>query len=79
MSPGNDITAGGLNFKETELTLGLPGESRLPKSGIKRGFSEITDLNLGSSATADCPTKNYKYDDPPQNENSATTKPSEPK
>ncbi|KAM7471724.1 hypothetical protein LguiA_009907 [Lonicera macranthoides] len=81
--PGNDITAGGLNFKETELTLGLPGESRLPKSGIKRGFSEITDLNLGgggsSCTTVDCPTKNHKHDDPPQSENSVTTKPSEPK
>ncbi|GMP34668.1 hypothetical protein CsSME_00007442 [Camellia sinensis var. sinensis] len=33
------------NFNETELTLGLPGESRNQKSGTKRGFSETVDLN----------------------------------
>ena len=44
--------AGGLNFEETKLTLGLPGETRgtikstLTKSGVKRGFSETIDLNL---------------------------------
>ena len=36
-----------LNFKETELTLALPGESHGIKTGTKRGFSETVDLNLG--------------------------------
>lgn len=45
-SPGRDVAS--LNFKETELTLGLPGESRMQKSGSKRGFSERVDqLNRG--------------------------------
>ncbi|KAG9131347.1 hypothetical protein Leryth_006171 [Lithospermum erythrorhizon] len=35
------------NLKETELTLGLPGETRLQKSGTKRGFYETVDLKLG--------------------------------
>lgn len=54
MSPESDTT--GISFKETELTLALPGESRsLPeiinggKTGTKRGFLETVDLNLGSS------------------------------
>ncbi|OAY36819.1 auxin-responsive protein IAA17 [Manihot esculenta] len=48
-----------MNFKETELTLALPGESRSlkeingGKTGTKRGFLETVDLNLGSSR-ADC-------------------------
>ncbi|GMQ08770.1 hypothetical protein CsSME_00052355 [Camellia sinensis var. sinensis] len=50
-SPESDVA--GLNLKETELTLGLPGESRNQKSGTKRGFSKRVDddryLNLGSS------------------------------
>ncbi|XP_054784823.1 auxin-responsive protein IAA1-like [Prosopis cineraria] len=33
-----------LNFKDTELTLGLPGA----KTGSKRGFSHTVDLNLGT-------------------------------
>ena len=40
-SPESDVT--GLNLTETELTLGLPGENRNPKSGDKRGFSETAD------------------------------------
>ncbi|XP_010254225.1 PREDICTED: auxin-responsive protein IAA1-like [Nelumbo nucifera] len=49
--PESDAT--GLNFKETELTLGLPGEARsqtetIAKNNSKRGFSETVDLNLGS-------------------------------
>ena len=48
--PESDVI--GLNFKETELTLGLPGETRgttdtSVKSGTKRGFLETIDLNLG--------------------------------
>ncbi|GMY34268.1 auxin-responsive protein IAA17-like [Fagus crenata] len=50
--PESDVI--GLNFKETELTLGLPGETRgttdtSVKSGTKRGFLETIDLNLGRS------------------------------
>ncbi|KAF8389023.1 hypothetical protein HHK36_025708 [Tetracentron sinense] len=45
----------GLNFKETELTLGLPGDSRAPtdtggKTNTKRGYSETIDLNFESSS-----------------------------
>ncbi|XP_042485575.1 auxin-responsive protein IAA1-like [Macadamia integrifolia] len=43
----------GLNLKETELTLALPGETRAEtpsKSNSKRSFSETVDLNLGSSS-----------------------------
>ncbi|KAK6912119.1 AUX/IAA domain [Dillenia turbinata] len=38
-----------MNFDETALTLGLPGKSRPSvgeKSGVKREFSEMVDLNL---------------------------------
>jgi auxin-responsive protein IAA len=45
-------------FKETELTLGLPGEARSPapsptggRTCTKRGFIETVDLNLGSSTS----------------------------
>nr|AVQ94631.1 Aux/IAA15c [Carya cathayensis] len=58
--PKSDVS-GGLNFKETELTLGLPGEigrgtssliqtgsSSAKLTGTKRGFSQAAmDLNLG--------------------------------
>ncbi|GAV60968.1 AUX_IAA domain-containing protein [Cephalotus follicularis] len=45
----------GLNFEETKLTLGLPGESRgvVVKTGIKRGYLETVDLNLGRSVDLD--------------------------
>ncbi|XWS20352.1 hypothetical protein CRYUN_Cryun31cG0094100 [Craigia yunnanensis] len=48
--PEND--AAGLNFEATELTLGLPGKSRVTsdggaKLGTKRGYLESVDLNLG--------------------------------
>ncbi|XP_024979443.1 auxin-responsive protein IAA1-like [Cynara cardunculus var. scolymus] len=36
----------GLNLNETELTLGLPGESRGRKLGTKRRFSDMFDLKL---------------------------------
>ncbi|KAL7191363.1 hypothetical protein ACSBR2_023440 [Camellia fascicularis] len=45
-SPESDTTD--QNFNETELTLGLPGESRNQKSGTKRGFSETVDLKVKS-------------------------------
>lgn len=35
-----------LNFKETELCLGLPGGGEAVKSNGKRGFSETVDLKL---------------------------------
>ncbi|XP_059432655.1 auxin-responsive protein IAA1-like [Corylus avellana] len=43
-------------FKDTELTLGLPGEARSPalagsRNCTKRGFIETVDLNLGSSTS----------------------------
>ncbi|RZC71612.1 hypothetical protein C5167_035001 [Papaver somniferum] len=51
-------TKGLMNFKETELTLGLPGESRTSDrenlngegkmNNLKRGFSETIDLKLGT-------------------------------
>ncbi|KAG6727968.1 hypothetical protein I3842_02G149700 [Carya illinoinensis] len=60
--PKSDVSSG-LNFKETELTLGLPGEigrgtssliqtgsSSAKLTGTKRGFSQAAmDLNLGRS------------------------------
>ncbi|XP_042496630.1 auxin-responsive protein IAA1-like [Macadamia integrifolia] len=51
--PAADVT--GLNFKETELTLALPGDSRLAETSSKnnnskRAFSETVDLNLGNSS-----------------------------
>ncbi|KAF9690050.1 hypothetical protein SADUNF_Sadunf01G0155600 [Salix dunnii] len=46
--------AASVSFKETELTLGLPGESRglalVEKTSGKRGFLETVDLNLGRSS-----------------------------
>lgn len=43
----------GLNFNETELTLGLPGESRKQISGAKRGNSDGMELSLGSSTSGE--------------------------
>lgn len=37
----------GLNLKETELTLSLPGETRLHQPGTKRGLFETVDFKLG--------------------------------
>ncbi|XP_061346509.1 auxin-responsive protein IAA16-like [Gastrolobium bilobum] len=44
-----------INFEETELRLGLPGESQLKSSGGKRGFSETdtVDLKLNLSSNND--------------------------
>ncbi|KAE8699376.1 Auxin-responsive protein IAA15 [Hibiscus syriacus] len=49
-----ETDASGLNFEATELTLGLPGESRVTldggaRLGSKRGFSETVDLSLGDN------------------------------
>ncbi|KAA8540439.1 hypothetical protein F0562_024642 [Nyssa sinensis] len=66
--------AAGLNFKETELTLGLPGESRNQKSGTKRGFSETVDLNLGSSCVIDGRDEDFTSDQS-ENEISVHSKP----
>lgn len=44
----SETDAAGLNFEATELTLGLPGKSRVTSDvGAKRGFFETVDLNLG--------------------------------
>jgi auxin-responsive protein IAA len=47
-----------LNFKETELCLGLPGggtgsEPETPKATGKRGFSETVDLKLNFQSKED--------------------------
>ncbi|KAK8581244.1 hypothetical protein V6N13_144283 [Hibiscus sabdariffa] len=47
-----ETDAAGLNYEATELTLGLPGKSRVTSDGgarvgSKRGFSETVDLSLG--------------------------------
>lgn len=49
--PETDIS--GLNFSETELTLGLPGESRKQISGTKRGIYDGMELSLGSSTSGE--------------------------
>ncbi|XP_076937321.1 auxin-responsive protein IAA1-like [Bidens hawaiensis] len=50
--PNTDaVTVGSLNINDTELTLGLPGESR--KLVAKRRFSVITDLKLGGNHRSD--------------------------
>ncbi|XWS17206.1 hypothetical protein CRYUN_Cryun33cG0048500 [Craigia yunnanensis] len=66
--PESDVTI--MNFEETELTLGLPGEGRslAVKSSAKRGF-EAVDLNLGS-----CTSKSRGRGDTHANE-SGTGKP----
>lgn len=45
----NNLPESDINLKETELTLGLPGEPRVAKTCIKRVFSETVDLELGNS------------------------------
>ncbi|KAK9054691.1 hypothetical protein SSX86_025770 [Deinandra increscens subsp. villosa] len=50
--PAAVASVSSFNINDTELTLGLPGESR--KSGAKRSFSVImTDLNLGGTDPSD--------------------------
>ncbi|CAA3028034.1 auxin-responsive IAA17-like [Olea europaea subsp. europaea] len=49
MSPESE-TSGGL---KTELTLGLPGDLQVQKSGIKRGFCEVVDLKLVNNSKAE--------------------------
>ncbi|KAM7480415.1 hypothetical protein LguiA_028628 [Lonicera macranthoides] len=63
----------GLNFNETELTLGLPGESRLPKSGNKRGFAETVDLNLGTITAFDS-SNNISMENQSKNQKSEAAK-----
>lgn len=43
----SELGGSGMNLKETELTLGLPGEPPAAKSCMKRVFSETVDLELG--------------------------------
>lgn len=68
----------GLSFNETELTLGLPGESRLPKSGNKRGFAETVDLKL-SNITAFDSRNNISMEDQSKNQKSEGTETPAPK
>lgn len=49
--PTTAAVFGSLTFNDTELTLGLPGESR--NSGVKRRFSDIIDLKLGGADQSD--------------------------
>ena len=56
MSSMNNLSESGesgMNLKETELTLGLPGEPRVGKACMKRVFSETVDLELGNSGKKD--------------------------
>ncbi|KAJ4835413.1 hypothetical protein Tsubulata_025719 [Turnera subulata] len=62
LEKGIPLQKSGMDFKETELTLGLPGDSRLEnidgaKTGTKRSFLETVDLSLGGSTTASCGNK----------------------
>lgn len=45
----SDLPESDMNLKETELTLGLPGEPRIAKTCMKRVFSETISLELGNS------------------------------
>ncbi|MFS7909663.1 putative transcription factor interactor and regulator AUX-IAA family [Helianthus anomalus] len=48
----SDLTvASGLRFDEMELTLGLPGGSGERKSGSKRKFSDMVDLELSVTSS----------------------------
>ena len=52
-SPESDVTSA-LTFKDTELTLGIPGEPTRSPAGkfcTKRGFIETVDLNLRTSTS----------------------------
>ncbi|XP_075668449.1 auxin-responsive protein IAA1-like [Castanea sativa] len=52
-SPESDVTSA-MTFKDTELTLGIPGEPTRSPAGkfcTKRGFIETVDLNLGTSTS----------------------------
>lgn len=53
----------GMNFEETELSLGLPGEPRVLNSGRKRGFQESVDLRLGGSSSSGIFHSNVCVDD----------------
>ncbi|EEF44693.1 auxin-responsive protein IAA1 [Ricinus communis] len=64
-----------MNFTETELTLALPGESRVSadngaKIGTKRGYLQTVDLNLGS-CSSDCGNKDCNM---PENDVSSAPK-----
>ncbi|KAJ8428323.1 hypothetical protein Cgig2_014214 [Carnegiea gigantea] len=51
---GGSEEVSSVDLKETELTLGLPGEKSRDSGssiGVKRGFSDTLDLNLGSACS----------------------------
>ncbi|XP_059298979.1 auxin-responsive protein IAA14-like [Lycium ferocissimum] len=58
----------GLNFKETELCLGLPGGGELLRDQTikKRGFSETVDLKLNLQSTDSPATKDQKMNNSPK-------------
>ncbi|KAJ9568369.1 hypothetical protein OSB04_004335 [Centaurea solstitialis] len=58
-------TAGSLNFNDTELTLGLPGESRAKNLGTKRRFSDTIDLKLGAKCSKSPPSMEQVVGWPP--------------
>ncbi|XP_024970090.1 auxin-responsive protein IAA1-like [Cynara cardunculus var. scolymus] len=51
--PTTATVDGSPNFDDTELTLGLPGESRGRSLGTKRRFSDMIDLKLGANDQSD--------------------------
>lgn len=83
MSPENrkhlpESGSTGLNLKETELTLRMPGETRGDteigaKSGTKRGFSQTIDLNHDRSS--DVPEHDDRCCDKLENETLAVKPP----
>ncbi|GAB4850146.1 hypothetical protein Ancab_029441 [Ancistrocladus abbreviatus] len=75
-SPESEASSTVDDFKETELTLGLPGESRDAggKSGTKRGFSKTLDFfNLSGSTAA--VKQDEVGDEQPEQEADSTPKP----
>ena len=58
---GGSEEVSSMDLKETELTLGLPGEKSRDSGssiGVKREFSDTLDLNLGSACS-----KGNKFDE----------------
>lgn len=75
----NMLGHGGLNLKETELCLGLPGagnENESMKTTGKRGFSETVDLKLNLQSVDSClDLSETKMQAPPKEPNKDPIKP----
>lgn len=77
----NMLGHGGLNLKETELCLGLPGggggnENESMKTTGKRGFSETVDLKLNLQSDDSClDLSETKMQAPPKEPNKDPIKP----